>query len=43
MNVCMVGGLHGIVAEVTSILRNPTAVERIRNSGLSLITYGKLK
>ncbi|XP_022145210.1 LOW QUALITY PROTEIN: glycerophosphodiester phosphodiesterase GDPD1, chloroplastic-like [Momordica charantia] len=42
MNVCMVGGLHGIVAEVTSILRNPTAVERIRNSGLSLITYGKL-
>ncbi|CAK9324856.1 unnamed protein product [Citrullus colocynthis] len=42
INVCMVGGLNGIVAEVTSILRNPAAVDKIRNAGLSLITYGQL-
>lgn len=39
----MVGGLNGIVAEVTSILRNPAAVDKIRIAGLSLITYGQLK
>lgn len=43
INVCMMGGLNGIVAEVTSILRNPAAVDKIRNAGLSLITYGQLK
>ncbi|KGN53031.1 glycerophosphodiester phosphodiesterase GDPD1, chloroplastic isoform X1 [Cucumis sativus] len=42
INVCMVGGLNGVVAEVTSILRNPAAVDKIRNGGLSLITYGQL-
>ncbi|XP_022972323.1 glycerophosphodiester phosphodiesterase GDPD1, chloroplastic-like [Cucurbita maxima] len=42
INVCMTGCLHGIVAEVSSILRNPAAVNRIRNSGFSLITYGQL-
>ncbi|XP_038880107.1 glycerophosphodiester phosphodiesterase GDPD1, chloroplastic-like isoform X2 [Benincasa hispida] len=42
INVCMMGGLNGIVAEVTSILRNPAAVDKIRNAGLSLITYGQL-
>lgn len=43
IKVCMEGGLQGIVSEVKAILRNPGAVTRIKESKLSLITYGQLK
>lgn len=43
MKVCSSGGLQGIVSEVKAVLRNPGAVTRIKESNLSLITYGQLK
>ncbi|KAI3799288.1 hypothetical protein L1987_34581 [Smallanthus sonchifolius] len=36
------GGLDGIVSEVKGIFRNPSAVREIKESSLSLLTYGKL-
>ncbi|XP_047317721.1 glycerophosphodiester phosphodiesterase GDPD1, chloroplastic-like [Impatiens glandulifera] len=42
MKVCEEGGLQGIVSEVRGVFRNPAAVVKIKNSGLSLLTYGKL-
>ncbi|KAK9061648.1 hypothetical protein SSX86_018831 [Deinandra increscens subsp. villosa] len=36
------GGLDGIVSEVKGIFRNPSAVRDIKESKLSLLTYGKL-
>ncbi|KAL8193596.1 hypothetical protein R6Q57_026731 [Mikania cordata] len=36
------GGLDGIVSEVKGIFRNPSAVREIKESNLSLLTYGKL-
>ncbi|KAG6651379.1 hypothetical protein CIPAW_06G106700 [Carya illinoinensis] len=42
INVCLTGGLQGIVSEVRAIFRNPGAVTRIKESKLSLVTYGQL-
>lgn len=36
------GGLDGIVSEVKGIFRNPSVVREIKESNLSLLTYGKL-
>ncbi|XP_010551943.1 PREDICTED: glycerophosphodiester phosphodiesterase GDPD1, chloroplastic [Tarenaya hassleriana] len=36
------GGFQGIVSEVKAIFRNPAAVTIIKQSNLSLLTYGKL-
>ena len=43
IKVCTEGGLQGIVSEVKAVFRNPGAVTRIKEAGLSLITYGQLK
>ncbi|KAF5443594.1 hypothetical protein F2P56_036139 [Juglans regia] len=42
IKVCLTGGLQGIVSEVRAIFRNPGAVTRIKESKLSLVTYGQL-
>nr|GMC97433.1 glycerophosphodiester phosphodiesterase GDPD1, chloroplastic-like [Ipomoea batatas] len=42
MKLCLEGGLEGIVSEVKGIFRNPAAVNKIKESDLSLLTYGKL-
>lgn len=43
LKLCLEGGLQGIVSEVRGIFRNPGTVKKIRESELSLLTYGKLK
>lgn len=43
VKVCVEGGLQGIVSEVKGVFRNPGAVTKIKDSRLSLLTYGKLK
>nr|GMD74048.1 glycerophosphodiester phosphodiesterase GDPD1, chloroplastic-like [Ipomoea batatas] len=42
IKLCLGGGLQGIVCEVKAILRDPKAIARIKDSNLSLITYGQL-
>ncbi|XP_009782733.1 glycerophosphodiester phosphodiesterase GDPD1, chloroplastic-like [Nicotiana sylvestris] len=42
IELCLEGGLEGIVSEVKGIFRNPGAVNKIKESKLSLMTYGKL-
>ncbi|XP_027154023.1 glycerophosphodiester phosphodiesterase GDPD1, chloroplastic-like isoform X1 [Coffea eugenioides] len=42
VKLCSEGGLQGIVSEVKGIFRNPGAVNKIKDSKLSLLTYGKL-
>lgn len=42
IKVCVEGGLQGIVSEVKGVFRNPAAVNKIKESKLSLMTYGKL-
>ncbi|CAH9051934.1 unnamed protein product [Cuscuta epithymum] len=42
VKLCLAGGLQGIVSEVKAILRNPSAINKIKDSHLSLITYGQL-
>ncbi|KAL3818726.1 hypothetical protein ACJIZ3_004631 [Penstemon smallii] len=42
LNLCVQGGLQGIVSEVKAVLRNPGAINKIKESSLSLITYGQL-
>lgn len=42
IKVCLAGGLQGIVSQVKAIFRNPSAINRIKESSLSLITYGQL-
>ncbi|KAL4570082.1 hypothetical protein LXL04_025733 [Taraxacum kok-saghyz] len=42
MKLCLAGGLNGIVSEVRAILRNPGVIRRIKDSNLSLISYGQL-
>lgn len=42
IKVCLEGGLQGIVSEVKGVFRNPGAVTKIKDSKLSLLTYGKL-
>ncbi|XP_076893078.1 glycerophosphodiester phosphodiesterase GDPD2-like [Bidens hawaiensis] len=36
------GGLDGVVSEVKGVFRNPSVVREIKESNLSLLTYGKL-
>jgi glycerophosphoryl diester phosphodiesterase len=43
IQVCLEGGLQGIVSEVKGVFRNPAAISKIKESNLSLLTYGKLK
>lgn len=43
LKLCLENGLEGIVSEVKGIFRNPGAVSKIKESNLSLLTYGKLK
>lgn len=43
INLCLDGGLQGIVSEIKGVLRNPGAVPKIKEAKLSLLTYGKLK
>ncbi|KAI3666058.1 hypothetical protein L6452_44696 [Arctium lappa] len=40
--VAIEGGLDGIVSEVMGVFRNPMVVREIKDSNLSLLTYGKL-
>ncbi|XVF13868.1 hypothetical protein REPUB_Repub09cG0006100 [Reevesia pubescens] len=42
IKVCLEGGLQGIVSEIKGVFRNPGAVPKIKESKLSLLTYGKL-
>jgi glycerophosphoryl diester phosphodiesterase len=42
IKVCLEGGLQGIVSEVKGVFRNPALVNKIKESKLSLMTYGKL-
>ncbi|KAL6202815.1 hypothetical protein ACLB2K_026520 [Fragaria x ananassa] len=42
MKVCLEGGLDGIVSKVKGVFRNPEMVNKIKESKLSLLTYGKL-
>ncbi|XP_050369727.1 glycerophosphodiester phosphodiesterase GDPD1, chloroplastic-like [Argentina anserina] len=42
MKLCLEGGLDGIVSEVKGVFRNPEVVTKIKESKLSLLTYGKL-
>ncbi|KAL4289698.1 hypothetical protein GQ457_14G005010 [Hibiscus cannabinus] len=42
INVCLEGGLQGIVSEIKGVFRNPGAVPKIKEAKLSLLTYGKL-
>ncbi|KAH7366431.1 hypothetical protein KP509_18G077700 [Ceratopteris richardii] len=42
MEVCLLGDLQGIVAEVKAILQHPEAVQNIKAAGLALLTYGEL-
>lgn len=43
VKLCLEGGLEGIVSEVKGVFRNPSAVTKIKEAKLSLLTYGKLK
>lgn len=40
---CVASRLHGIVSEVRGVFRNPSLIPRIKESNLSLLTYGQLK
>ncbi|KAF8715396.1 hypothetical protein HU200_027039 [Digitaria exilis] len=42
IKLCVAGGLQGIVSEVRAILRQPSAVAKIKDAKLSLMTYGQL-
>ncbi|CAI0396832.1 unnamed protein product [Linum tenue] len=42
IKLCLEGGLAGVVSEVRGVFRNPAAVGKIKESKLSLLTYGKL-
>lgn len=43
IKLCLASGLQGIVSQVKAIFRNPSAINGIKESNLSLITYGQLK
>ncbi|KAL5724434.1 glycerophosphodiester phosphodiesterase [Ranunculus cassubicifolius] len=42
MKLCLANGLQGIVSEAKAIFRNPGEITRIKESNLSLLTYGQL-
>ncbi|XP_040956104.1 LOW QUALITY PROTEIN: glycerophosphodiester phosphodiesterase GDPD2 [Gossypium hirsutum] len=43
ITVCLEGGFQGIVSEIKGVFKNPGAVPKIKDSNLSLLTYGTLK
>lgn len=43
MKLCLENGLDGIVSDAEAVFRNPGAVTKIKDSKLSLLTYGKFK
>ncbi|KAJ0252559.1 Glycerophosphodiester phosphodiesterase GDPD3 [Hirschfeldia incana] len=43
IKICKEGGLQGIVSEAKAILGTPNAVTLVKDSKLSLISYGQLK
>ncbi|KAM0864624.1 hypothetical protein ACQ4PT_043788 [Festuca glaucescens] len=43
VRLCRAGGLQGIVSEARAVFRHPSAVARVKDAGLSLLTYGQLK
>ncbi|KAL9282179.1 Glycerophosphodiester phosphodiesterase GDPD3 [Arabidopsis thaliana] len=42
IKLCKESGLQGIVSEVKAILRTPNAITRVKDSKLSLLSYGQL-
>ncbi|KAJ0969240.1 hypothetical protein J5N97_022117 [Dioscorea zingiberensis] len=42
IKLCLSSGLHGIVSEVRGIFRNPSAIPRMKESNLHILTYGQL-
>ncbi|OVA09624.1 Glycerophosphoryl diester phosphodiesterase [Macleaya cordata] len=42
MKLCLRNGLQGIVSEVKGIFRNPGMITKIKESNLSLLSYGQL-
>ncbi|XP_072991429.1 glycerophosphodiester phosphodiesterase GDPD1, chloroplastic-like isoform X2 [Typha latifolia] len=42
IELCLQSGLQGIVSEVRGVLKNPSAVPRIKECKLALLTYGQL-
>ncbi|XP_019183913.1 PREDICTED: glycerophosphodiester phosphodiesterase GDPD1, chloroplastic-like [Ipomoea nil] len=42
VKLCVEGGLEGVVSEVKGVFMNPGAVKKMKESNLSLFTYGKL-
>ncbi|CAH9115778.1 unnamed protein product [Cuscuta europaea] len=42
VKLCLEGGLEGIVCEVKGVFKNPALVNHIKDSNLSLFTYGTL-
>lgn len=42
IKLCLEGGLQGIVSQVKAILRNPRMIAKVKESNLSLLTYGQL-
>ncbi|XP_019437407.1 PREDICTED: glycerophosphodiester phosphodiesterase GDPD1, chloroplastic-like [Lupinus angustifolius] len=42
LKLCLENGLQGIVSEIKGIFRNPGIVSKIKESELSLLTYGSL-
>ncbi|KAF0924952.1 hypothetical protein E2562_015020 [Oryza meyeriana var. granulata] len=42
VRLCVAGGLHGVVSEARAVFRQPSAMGRIKEAGLSLLTYGQL-
>ncbi|XP_038985822.1 glycerophosphodiester phosphodiesterase GDPD1, chloroplastic-like [Phoenix dactylifera] len=42
IKLCLACGLQGIVSEVRGVFRNPSTIARIKESNLSLLTYGQL-
>ncbi|XP_073117356.1 glycerophosphodiester phosphodiesterase GDPD1, chloroplastic-like [Elaeis guineensis] len=42
IKLCSACGLQGIVSEVRGVFRNPSTIARIKDSNLSLLTYGQL-
>ncbi|KAF8390700.1 hypothetical protein HHK36_025227 [Tetracentron sinense] len=42
IKLCLASGLQGIVSEVKAIFRSPGAITRIKESKLSLLSYGQL-
>lgn len=43
LKLCLENGLQGIVSEIKGVFRNPGVITKIKESKLSLLTYGKLK